>query len=271
MRGRNTLSSRDNPRIKHLHALASSARERRKHGETVLDGAHLIQAAMQTGQTLKAVFVSTSGLTQGEIVALLEHLAPDVTVTELADPLFAHVSPVDTPSGMLALIDIPTQASIDPVRASLVVLDAVQDPGNLGTILRTAAAAGIRSALLTPGCAQAWSPRVLRAGMGAHFQFSIREQVDALAVLADYPGKVLATGVTERARALYSVDLTGAVAWLFGAEGQGLSPSLLARADEIVTIPMAAGMESLNVGAAAAVCLFEQVRQSRQNGNLCLS
>ncbi len=264
MRGRTTLSSRDNPRIKHLHALASSARERRKHGETVLDGAHLIEAAVHAGKVLKAVYVSTSGLAQGEIVTLLDQLASDVTVTELADPLFAHVSPVDTPSGLLALIDIPAQEpSLAPARASLVVLDAVQDPGNLGTILRTAAAAGIRTALLTPGCAQAWSPRVLRAGMGAHFQLAIHEQVDALAVLADYPGKVLATGLTERARALYSVDLTSAVAWLFGAEGQGLSPALLARADEIVTIPMAAGMESLNVGAAAAVCLFEQVRQVR--------
>lgn len=271
MRGRNTLSSRDNPRIKHLHALASSARERRKHGETVLDGAHLIQAAVQAGQVLKAVFVSTSGLAQGEILTLLDQLAHDVTVTELADSLFAHVSPVDTPSGMLALVDIPAPAPVAPARASLVVLDAVQDPGNLGTILRTAAAAGIRSALLTPGCAQAWSPRVLRAGMGAHFQLAIHEQVDALAVLADYPGKVLATGLTARARALYSVDLTGAVAWLFGAEGQGVSPALQARADEIVTIPMAAGMESLNVGAAAAVCLFEQVRQSRQSDYLYLS
>ncbi|MDO9597870.1 MAG: RNA methyltransferase [Azoarcus sp.] len=263
MRDLDTLTSRDNPRIKHLHALATSARDRRKYGETLLDGAHLIQAALQAGQMLKGIFVSATGLTQTEIVLLIDQLADQSRVTQLPDALFAHVSPVDTPSGVMALIDVPANVTMPPESTSLVVLDAVQDPGNLGTILRTAAAAGIRCALLTPGCAQAWSPRVLRSGMGAHFQLSLREQVDALAALEDYPGKVLATGLTDGARSLYATDLSGPVAWLFGAEGQGVSAALLARADEIVTIPMAAGSESLNVGAAAAVCLFEQVRQSR--------
>ena len=255
------LSSRDNPRIKHLHALASSARDRRKHGETVLDGAHLIQAAIQAGMGLKAVYVSESGLAGVEIAALVADLPPGTPLTQLTDPLFSHVSPVDSPSGVLALVDVPEQTGLPACEASLIVLDAVQDPGNLGTILRTAAAAGIETAWLTPGCAQAWSPRVLRAGMGAHFRLKVREQVDALGALADYPGRVLATGLTYSARPLYALDLDGPVAWLFGAEGQGVSPFLLARADQIVTIPMADGIESLNVGAAAAVCLFEQMRQ----------
>jgi len=260
------LSSRDNPRIKHLHALASSPRDRRKHCETVLDGAHLIQAAVQAGMGLKAVYVSESGLAGVEIAALVADLPPGTPVTQLTDPLFSHVSPVDSPSGVLALVDVPEQTGSPECEASLIVLDAVQDPGNLGTILRTAAAAGIETAWLTPGCAQAWSPRVLRAGMGAHFRLKVREQVDALGALADYPGRVLATGLTHSARPLYALDLDGPVAWLFGAEGQGVSPALLARADQIVTIPMADGIESLNVGAAAAVCLFEQMRQRQFAG-----
>jgi len=97
--------------------------------------------------------------------------------------------------------------------------------------------------------------------MGAHFRLRIAEQVDALAALQGYEGKVVATGLGANARTLFDADLRGALAWLFGAEGQGVSPALLARADEIVTIPMATGVESLNVGAAAAVCLFEQMRQ----------
>jgi TrmH family RNA methyltransferase len=97
--------------------------------------------------------------------------------------------------------------------------------------------------------------------MGAHFRLTVHEQVDARCALAGFSGRVLATGLTDAAVSLYSLDLSGPTAWLFGAEGQGVSPALLARADQIVTIPMADGLESLNVGAAAAVCLFEQRRQ----------
>lgn len=256
------LSSRDNPRIKLVHALASQARERRKLGQTLLDGAHLIIAAIEAGAPLLEVFVSESGLNNGEILDVLERLPADVPSHQVPDVLFAHLSPVDTPSGILALIEIPRVSADVAGDASVVVLDAVQDPGNLGTILRTAAAAGIAAAWLTPGCAQAWSPKVLRAGMGAHFHLPIAEQVDAFAALAGFSGRALATGLGADAHSLYETDLRGPVAWLFGAEGQGLSASLFARADGIVTIPMAVGIESLNVGAAAAICLFEQRRQS---------
>jgi TrmH family RNA methyltransferase len=118
--------------------------------------------------------------------------------------------------------------------------------------------------LLTAGCAQAWSPRALRAGMGAQFLLRIREQADVAALLQHYPGPILATGLQGGARALYEHDLRGAVAWLFGAEGRGLSPELTALASAVVVIPMPGAVESLNVAAAAAVCLFEQVRQCRQ-------
>lgn len=256
------LSSRDNPRIKLVHALANQARERRKLGQTLLDGTHLITAAIEAGVTVLEVFVSESGLNNGEILDLLERLPADVQRNLVSDALFAHFSPVETPSGILALIAIPSASTEVARGGSIVILDAVQDPGNLGTILRTAAAAGIAAAWLTPGCAQAWSPKALRAGMGAHFHLPIAEQVDAFAALADFSGRALATGLGANARSVYETDLSGPIAWLFGAEGQGLSASLFARADGVVTIPMAAGIESLNVGAAAAICLFEQRRQS---------
>ena len=259
--GLRVLSSRDNPFIKQLHLLATSARDRRKLGETVLDGAHLIEAALAAGQALKAVVGSDSGLARAEHRALLAAVPATVARYQISDALFAHVSPVDSPSGLLALIDIPAPAAPGVLRDSVVVLERVQDPGNLGTILRTAAAAGIGTVLLSEGCAQAWAPRVLRAGMGAHFVLRIEEQVDVLARLTDYPGRKLATALSAAARPVYDIDLRGAVAWLFGAEGQGLSQALLAAADQCVIIPLAGGVESLNVGAAAAVCLFEQRRQ----------
>ena len=264
------ISSRDNPLVKRLHALAHSARERRKLGETLLDGAHLLDAALQQQWPLKAVVVSDSGCAQEEIEDLLARCAHDLPRYQLPDALFAHISPVDSPSGVIAIIDLPPEP--DPARLadgaalsahSLVVLDGVQDPGNLGTILRTAAAAGVRDVLLTPGCAGAWSPRALRAGMGAHFGLRIRERVDAVDVLGAFRGAILATALGEGARSLYELELDAPVAWLFGAEGQGVSPALLACASQRVIIPMAGDVESLNVAAAVAVCLFEQARQRR--------
>ncbi|HQZ01778.1 MAG TPA: RNA methyltransferase, partial [Thauera sp.] len=255
------IRSRDNPLIKRLHVLATSARERRKSGETLLDGAHLIDAALQRQWPLKALVVSDSGLAQPEIDGLLARCGTELPCYQLPDALFAHVSPVDTPSGLIAIIDLPPEPPPAVLQHDVVVLDAVQDPGNLGTILRTAAAAGVVEVLLTEGCAGAWSPRVLRAGMGAHFGLRIHERVDALRALEAFTGPVLATALGAGARSLYEIDLGRPLAWLFGAEGQGVSPALLARASQRVVIPMAADIESLNVAAAVAVCLFEQARQ----------
>ncbi|NTV10288.1 MAG: RNA methyltransferase [Zoogloea sp.] len=256
------LASRDNPTVKRLHALATSGRDRRKLGQTLLDGAHLVTAARDAGWPLKELVISESGLARGEIAALAGSLSK-LPAYLLPDSLFAHVSPVDAPSGIIAVIDLPAEAADAELRGSVIVLDGVQDSGNLGSILRTAAAAGIKDALLTPGCAQAWSPRVLRAGMGAHFVLDIHEHADPATRLAGYPGLVCATALVPGARPLYDCDLRGPVAWLFGAEGQGLSAEVAALATCMVTIPMPGAIESLNVGAAAAVCLFEQVRQQR--------
>lgn len=255
------LSSRDNPTVKHLHALASTARERRKHGQTLLDGAHLVQVALERGAPLALLVLSESGLAQPELAALVARCA-HIEQILLPDALFAHVSPVDSPSGILAVLPLPAAPAEGPLGQTCVLLDGVQDPGNLGTILRTAAAVGVDEVLLTPGCAQAWSPRVLRAGMGAHFGLAIHEGVDAAQRLADFSGLILAADLRD-AVDLYDLDLRGPVVWLMGSEGQGLSAPVAALANRKVMIPMPGGMESLNVGVAAAVCLFEQLRQRR--------
>lgn len=255
------ITSRDNPTVKHLHALATSARARRTSGETLLDGAHVLGVALERGVRPTRVVVSESGRRQPEIAALVARCAADSCI-ELPDRLFAHVSPVDAPSGVLAVIPIPSPAAATLPAGDCVVLDAVQDPGNLGTILRTAAAAGVVDVLLTRGCAQAWAPRVVRAAMGAHFGLKIREDVDAAAALAGFRGIVVAADLRDAVE-LYDLDLRAAVAWLFGSEGQGLSPAVAALATQRVLIPMPGGMESLNVGVAAGVCLFEQLRQRR--------
>ena len=256
------ISSRDNPTVKQLHALATSARERRSAGETLLDGAHLLEVALQSGWQPRLVVASESRSAQPEIAALLARCNPQ-SLVELPDRLFAHVSPVDSPSGVLAVVAVPAAPTGQPLAGNCVLLDSVQDPGNLGTILRTAAAVGVPDVLLTPGCAQAWAPRVLRAAMGAHFSLRIHENVDAGEALQGFQGPILAADLRDCVD-LYALDLRGPVAWLFGSEGQGLSPAVAALATKRVRIPMPGGMESLNVGVAAGVCLFEQLRQLQQ-------
>ena len=253
------ITSRDNPLVRQLRALAESARERRESGQTVLDGVHLIEAALAAGVPLRQLVVSEHGMNRAEIIALLD-ACPDVPTCLLPDGLFAQISPVDSPTGLLAVIAMPAE----PVRAlsdTVIGLDGVQDPGNLGTILRTAAAAGVKDVLLGTGCAQAWAPRVLRAGMGGHFRLRIRERINLVVALQGFPGAILATLPEDDTPSLFAQDLGGAVAWLFGAEGAGLSQDVAALATQGVRIPMPGPVESLNVGAAVAVCLFEQVRQ----------
>jgi RNA methyltransferase, TrmH family len=254
------ITSRDNARFKWWRQIAHSGRERRKQGKTVLDGPHLLQTYLSRLGRPCALAVSDQGLAHPEIQRLIEQCA-DCDATVFADPLFAEISPVDTPAGLLAAIDIPAPPASSDIAGSCVVLDGIQDAGNAGSILRSAAAAGVKWALFAPGCAQAWSPKVLRAGMGAHFSLNLVETTDAPSLLGTYRGRIIAT-LPVADTDLFSVDISGPVAWLFGSEGAGVSRELIDLATDRVRIPMADATESLNVAAAAAVCLFEQLRQT---------
>jgi TrmH family RNA methyltransferase len=173
--------------------------------------------------------------------------------------LFNELSPVQTPVGVLARFSIPA-ASRQEQPAFYAILEDIQDPGNMGTILRSAAAAGVDTAYLSPACTDAWSPKVLRSGMGAHFLLNIVEQCDLPAVLPSLPGKCIATQ-PDAEELLYSVDMTGNIGIAIGNEGSGLSAEILKACHHKVSIPMPGNMESLNAAAAATICFFERVRQ----------
>ena len=205
--------------------------------------------------------ISESANAMPEVAAIVARCEADsVQSILLPDALYNTISQVDNGVGILFLIEVPqVQAPLKLVHDA-VLLDQLQDPGNLGSILRSAAAAGIQEVYCSAGTALAWSPRVLRAGMGAHFVLNIFESVDLVALLQASTLPVLATS-SHTTQTIYDVDLKQPLAWLFGNEGQGVSEDLLKGASKLVAIPHRGEMESLNVAASVAVCLFEQVRQ----------
>ena len=253
------IQSRDNPFFKELTKLAGSARQRGKAGQTLLDGAHLLAAYLDAGKHPQHILLNAAALHDAEITALLERAA-GVPVTQLDDKLFAELSELKTPTGILALIELPQPAGTIADSRFALLLEDIQDPGNLGSMLRSAAAAGCDAVHLSMGCADAWSPKVLRAAMGGHFLLHIYEQQDLLVIAKAYSGKLLAASLQAR-RSLYECDLSGNLAFLIGNEGVGLSKSLLDVASQTFAIPMPGKTESLNAAAATAVCLFEAVRQ----------
>lgn len=253
------IQSRDNPFFKELAKLVGSARQRGKANQTLLDGAHLLAAYLDAGKQPQHILLNAAALHDAEVTALLERAA-GVPVTQLDDRLFAELSELKTPSGILALIDIPQPAGTIADSRFALLLEDIQDPGNLGSMLRSAAAAGCDAVFLSTGCADAWSPKVLRAAMGGHFVLDIHERQDLPDVAKAFPGTLLAASL-QASRSLYDCDLRGQVALLIGNEGAGLSDGLLNLATQTIAIPMPGKVESLNAAAATAVCLFEAVRQ----------
>lgn len=253
------ITSRDNPFFKSLLKLATSAKERRTARQTLLDGPHLLRAFLESGAKPTHLLLNHQALQNPEIVALLESCA-DVAQTCLDDALFNQLTELKTPNGLLALIAIP-QSSMTAAHSQFsLLLEDIQDPGNLGSILRSAAAANCDSVFLSQGCADAWSPKVLRAGMGGHFCLQIHEDADLLNVAQEFTGKILAASL-QADKALFNCNLRGKLAFAIGNEGAGLSPVLQHAVQERFIIPMAGKVESLNAAAATAVCLFEAVRQ----------
>lgn len=253
------ITSPQNEQLKYLAKLLSQSKARREYGQTVLEGVHLLQSCLEAGLQPKQVYLSERAASSDEICALKAKL--DGCVTLVSDSALSKITSLSDSGNVMTLIDIPRYGSLLP-EGDCVVLDRIQDPGNLGTILRSASASGIGRLVLGEGCADAWSPKVLRAGMGAHFLLEIYERIDLPQWLSVYQGKVWATALSEyENRNLYHLDLKTPCAWVFGNEGSGVGSEVLASADACVKIPMIGRTESLNVAMAATICLFEQMRQ----------
>ncbi len=246
------ITSRDNPQVKALRRLAQDHLAYRKAGQFWLEGDHLCRAALDRGvRPVQAVLSESFYAEQAQYWA---SLCDPMLV--LPDALFATLSGLESPARMGFVVALPAQEQVLP-GATTVVLDRLQDAGNVGAILRCASAFGYRQVLAIKGTAALWSPKVLRAGMGAHFGLHLVESVD-LAAVAALQLPVLTTSSHEGPllhELLRQKALPRVCAWVFGHEGQGVSDELMALADQKVRIAQPGGEESLNVATAAAICL----------------
>jgi TrmH family RNA methyltransferase len=251
------ITSHDNPIVKRLKKLAESARARREARMTLLDGEHLLAAYLDAGGQPHTL-VRAASFDAGKLAPLAARCS-QAKVIVLPDALFAELAPVATPTGLLAEAAwlSPPAIAATPL---VIVLEDIQDPGNLGAMLRTGAAAGATLAVLSKGCHDPWSPKALRGGQGAQFVLPLDQGVDVPAWCAQFKGQSLALALAED-RSVFSRDLTGPLAFIVGNEGAGLSGEVRAAATATVQIPMPGKMESLNASAALAIAVFEAVRQ----------
>jgi TrmH family RNA methyltransferase len=259
------ISSTDNPIYRRLKQLATSARACREARRTLIEGVHLLQAALTAKVPVRTLVMrGTEQSTEALELVRAAEAKSKAKLIELAPALYDKISPVEHGVGVLAEIEFEIPPWPKQIVEDAMYLDNVQDPGNVGTLLRTAAAAAVRHAITGPGCAFLWSPKVMRAAMGAHFVLDLHEQPSVPLLRETFVGEILAADASDGEDLFDAEWGQQASLWLFGSEGQGLEAELLAIADRRLRIKINSQIESLNVGAAAAVCLFEQKRRRSQ-------
>ena len=251
------ITSSQNTKIKLVRSLLGRAKERREAGAFVVEGVRLVEEAETRGWGFRFVLYDDSLSERGSL--LVEHvLSRGIEVEEVSGHLMKSLSDTETPQGILAVLDL-TDVPIPGSPNFILIPDQIRDPGNLGTLLRTAAAAGVQAVFLPPETTDAFAPKVLRSGMGAHFRLpvrsmkweKIRRETQGLQVyLADMQGT-----------SCWETDLRQPLALIVGGEAEGASEDARELATQKTSIPMAGDMESLNAGVAGSVLMFEVVRQ----------
>ena len=259
------ITSPQNPKLKLIRALQGRPKERREEGAFLAEGVRLVEEALAANWPVRFVLYSSALNDRGlELVNKLKDAGLDVD--EVSGDLLQAASETETSQGILAVLDLdalPLPASPD----FILIPDQIRDPGNLGTLIRTAAAAGVQAVLLPPETADAFAPKVVRAGMGAHFRLPVQamewaeiEQVCRLAnlrvFLADMYG-----------RPCWETDFQGPLALIVGGEAEGASEQARTLASQSISIPMPGEAESLNAGIAGAVLMFEVVRQRMRSSH----
>lgn len=256
------ITSTRNPKVQRARILLEQRKEREETQSFVIEGVRLIEEAL-VGDWMPSLVFFCEGLSERGKRLIDELVSRHVEVEQVSPPVMRRITGTETPQGILAVLprqELPLPAALDFV----VIADRLRDPGNLGTLLRTAAAAGVQTVMLTPGTADPFSPKVLRAGMGAHFRLPILQrtwqEIDNLMRTITPKMKIL---VAEPAEGIpcWQLDLRQPLALVIGGEAEGIGMEARQRADELVCIPMPGKSESLNAAVAAGILIFEVVRQ----------
>lgn len=255
------IISLQNPLIKKIQKLGRSTSYRRKEQIVILDGIHLIQEVLNKNltQNIEQIFYTIKSKKNREILNVIEKIGEKKSV-ELDENVMKKIATTTTPTGILATYKKPKSPTLNNENF-VVLLDHIADPGNMGTILRTATAMGAKALFCSPDCVDIWSPKVLRAAQGAHFYIKIFDNFNLSKIKDHFDGKIFGTFLDETAQDLFQTDLTGKVGFCFGNEGQGISDKSEKICDHKIYIPMQNNFESLNVGIAAGICCGEKMRQ----------
>ena len=251
------IESRSNDLLKALRRLVSDPAGYRRFGRAWIEGEHLCRALLEHGGRPREAVVTATAWKEPAWKRLAE-AAPEVLV--IPDAEMRELSGLESPAPLAYLVDLPPAGAAPKAGVRTVVLDRLQDPGNAGSILRSAAAMGFGQVVALKGTVALWSPKVLRAGMGAHFGLTLVEgaSIDTLRAL----GVPLVATHLRDARPMHAASLPDPLAWVLGHEGQGVADDVADACDLRVTIPQPGGEESLNVAAAAAICLYETARRA---------
>ena len=251
------LSSDQNPRVQLVHKLFAQSKARRKEGQFVAEGPRLIEDGLKSSFPLDFVFLRTNASPRAQQV--LSTVPLMVPRFELDDKLFDSLTDTENSQGLLAVfrqIELPLSDKLD----FALIPDGIRDPGNLGTIIRTAEAAGVQALLIPPGTVDPWSPKVVRSGMGSHFRLPIFEWTwQAIASLLE--GLNCFGATMDGQLSCWEADFRKPTALLIGSEAEGLSSDAQALLTQTLRIPMAGKNESLNAASSAAVLAFEVLRQ----------
>ncbi len=259
------IESSQNARYKGLHKLITSKAARNQANLIVLDGVHLVQDYVTAyPQSDIQIFIDATNQ-RDEIAALIQKLDASSSITELSAQLFQKIKVTKTPQGIIAIAPRPKALVNRQAAGSAVGLEGLQDPGNLGAILRSALAFGIKRVYLTRDCVDPFSPKSLRGGMGAQFRLEIIENADLSTVIQEFEGRSIAT-IVQGGEPLNEVNLAGDVIFLIGSEGAGLSHVVKESADHLVSIPIEDGVESLNAACAASLFCYQKQSFNKKSG-----
>lgn len=259
------ITSTSNPMVKDINSLMSSKRHRDETGRYVIEGTHLLQSIGPDDSEVEWVVGTEEGLAEPETAEALKAIGLDESKLVVVNTrILEKITQLKTFKGVMAVMrkrrDLLTMRL--PITGDVLVIDDIQDPGNMGSMLRSAKAAGLRDVIVSRESCDPWSPKVLRAGMGAHFGLNIFCDIDIQEWIVHYGGEVWLTSLSKDiTESIYDLDLTRKGAWIMGNEGRGVRTELLNYVSFTVHIPMPGDQESLNVAMATTVCLFEQARQ----------